>query len=353
MTEEVQSQVEEQVVEAALAEIAPIDNDMAEPAAQAADPEGAEPEMAAEAVDDPGMTGARPAGASGPELAVEAGVESDDSGDDAAQSKRRVVRTLSIGQELRGKVKRTTDFGAFVDIGVGRDGLLHISELAVGRVNKVTDVVQAGQEVTVWIKKLDRERNRISLTMISPDTKTIRDLQEGDIVEGTVTRIVPYGAFVDIGVGRDALLHIREMSTGYVKRPEDVVQVGDRIETRLLSVSRRRKRIDLSLKGVHPEPEPEPEPEPMPEPELELALEPEPVARATVTPAPARTELEEETFEEMEALTPMELAFKRAMEAEGVHLNPKVSRRGKRNKRQRTRLIQEEIIARTLDTVRK
>src|SRR5690606_29678760 len=90
---------------------------------------------------------------------------------------KRVVRVLAVGQQVTGTVKRIADFGAFVDIGVGRDGLIHISELSVRRVGKVTDVLSEGQEVTAWIKKLDRERNRISLTLIDPETKTIRDLK--------------------------------------------------------------------------------------------------------------------------------------------------------------------------------
>ena len=152
--------------------------------------------------------------------------------------------------EVPGVVKRTTDFGAFVDIGVGRDGLIHISELSTRRVAKVTDVVTQGQEITAWIKELDRSRNRISLTLISPGTKTIRDLEKDEIVTGVVTRIVPYGAFVDIGVGRDALLHIREMADGYVNKPEDIVQVGEPVEARIIEISRRRGRIDLSMKGL-------------------------------------------------------------------------------------------------------
>jgi len=160
------------------------------------------------------------------------------------------VRILAVGQQVHGNVKRIADFGAFVDIGVGRDGLIHISELSVRRVGKVTDVLAEGQEVTAWIKKLDRDRNRISLTLIDPNTKTIRDLNKDDLVQGTVTRILPYGAFVDIGIGRDALLHVREMGVGYVAKPEDVVKVGDSIEARIIELSRRRGRVDLSLKGL-------------------------------------------------------------------------------------------------------
>ena len=161
---------------------------------------------------------------------------------------KRVVR-LSVGQEITGTVKQVTDFGAFVDIGAGRDGLVHISELSVGRVTNVKDIVEEGQSVTVWIKRLNRERNRISLTMISPDTKTIRDLQEGEVVEGVVTRMVPYGAFIDIGVGSDALLHVREMGNNYVEKPEDVVEIDEKLEVRVITLNRRRRHIDVSIKG--------------------------------------------------------------------------------------------------------
>lgn len=174
---------------------------------------------------------------------------------------KKIIKPLKRGMEVTGIVRRLTDFGAFIDIGVGTDGLAHISELSVTRVNKVSDVLQEGQQVTAWIKDLDREHNRISLTLIPPGTKTIRNLQEGEIVRGKVTRLTPYGAFVDIGVGREAMLHVREMAEGYVAKPEDVVQVGEELEARVIAIDRRRQRIDLSLKGLRPEPaQPEPEP---------------------------------------------------------------------------------------------
>ena len=253
---------------------------------------------------------------------------------------KRQVRVLSVGQEVHGTVKRIAEFGAFIDIGVGRDGLIHISELSVRRVGKVTDVLSEGQEVTAWIKKLDRDRNRISLTLIDPETKTIRDLEKDEIVHGTVTRILPYGAFVDIGIGRDALLHVREMAEGFVAKPEDVVQVGEAIEARIIELSRRRGRVDLSLKGLRPEPEAaaphmtEPEPEP-------AAPDPQPEQEGV------------DIFEDTEVLSPMELAFKRAMEAEGIELRITKKKQGKRNRGDRNRRIQDEIIARTLDTGKK
>ncbi|MCC7355620.1 MAG: S1 RNA-binding domain-containing protein, partial [Anaerolineae bacterium] len=133
------------------------------------------------------------------------------------------VKTRTVGMELEGRVKRLADFGAFIDIGVGRDGLVHVSEVSVKRITKINDVLNVGDTVKVWIKELDRTKNRISLTMISPDTRTIHDLNEGDLVTGTVTRLAPYGAFIDIGVERDGMLHVKEMGNGYVAKPEDVV----------------------------------------------------------------------------------------------------------------------------------
>ncbi len=171
---------------------------------------------------------------------------------------RKVVKTLAVGQEVEGVVKRVTDFGAFVDIGVGRDGLVHVSEMSTGRITKPSDVVSQGDKVRVWIKELDREKNRISLSMIAPGTLTMRDLEEGMIVTGKVTRLERYGAFVDIGVGREGMLHVKEMGHGYVQKPEDVVQVGQDLQVQIVGVDRRRGRIDLSIKELLPKPEEQP-----------------------------------------------------------------------------------------------
>lgn len=244
-----------------------------------------------------------------------------------------VVKLLSVGQQLQGTIKRITEFGAFVDIGVGRDGLIHISELSTTRVAKVADVLKEGQEVTLWIKKLDRDRNRISLTMIEPGKRTIRDLQVGEVVEGTVTRILPYGAFIDIGVGRDALLHVREMSNGFVAKPEDVVKIGDNVNVRILEVARRRNRIDLSMKGLGPEPEaPAQDSNAYAEPQVEEAVDDE----------------FEDRFADVEALTTMQVAFLRAQERSGVTLPTSKNKKDRRNQSSKKRAIQDDIIERTL-----
>jgi small subunit ribosomal protein S1 len=259
----------------------------------------------------------------------------DDDGKNAGDAST-VVRILSVGQKVTGNVRRVTEFGAFVDIGVGRDGLVHISELSVKRVGKVSDVLQEGQEVELWIKKLDRDRNRISLTMIEPGKRTIRDLQKGEVVEGTVTRSLPYGAFVDIGIGRDALLHVREMGENFVAKPEDVVQAGQTLEVRIIEIARRRSRVDLSIKGLREEPEVPSagpnagaaNPEPDPQPEQETADE----------------------FADIEVLTPMQLAFRRAQEKSGVTLPTKGRKAGRRTDSYQKRAAQEDILSRTLTT---
>lgn len=235
--------------------------------------------------------------------------------------KKRIVKVLSVGMEVNGTVKRISDFGAFVDIGVGRDGLLHISELSPGRVHKVGDVVSEGDQVTVWIKDLDREKNRISLTMISPGTKTLRDLETGELVTGTVQRITNYGAFLDIGLDRDALLHVKEMSDGYVAKPEDVVKVGEEVEARIIGVDRRRGRIDLSLKGLRPM--------------QDLGAE-------DVELAPLTFDQEEE-----ELPTTMEMAFRQAFDDQLDEDEPPRSSKRRRRRRDR-RAEQSEIISRTL-----
>ncbi len=244
---------------------------------------------------------------------------------------RKVVKTLAVGQEVEGVVKRVTEFGAFIDIGVGRDGLVHVSEMAQGRVSKPSDVVKEGDKVRVWIKELDREKNRISLSMIEPGTMTLRDLEEGATVRGKVTRLERYGAFVDIGVGRDGMLHVKEMGRGYVEKPEDVVHIGDEIDVQVIGLDRRRGRIDLSIKELLP-----------PAPEAAPAAAPTFGAMPQEEDAPATVE---EQF-----LSPFEAAFQQA-QGEGS------TRRRDRKKKTRTWEFEEDeeedLIQRTIEHHRK
>ena len=236
--------------------------------------------------------------------------------------KKRIVRKLAVGQEVQGRVKRLTDFGAFIDIGVGTDALMHVSEMSQRRIKSPKDVLKVGQEVTAWIKKLDKAHNRISLTMLPPGTRTIRDLEVGEILTGTVTRITNYGAFVDIGVGYDGMVHVKEMAHGYVKHPSDVVQEGQEVQVEVIKVNRRRGQIDLSMKNLLPEPEPEAPEAPEEADEPEMALE----------------------EEEEEVLSPFELALLKAQEK-------KTKRKSKKRKKKSwfEEDEEDEIIRRTLE----
>ena len=189
-----------------------------------------------------------------------------------ALSPKKIVKTLAKGMKLTGKVTNVTDFGAFVDIGVGRDGLVHISEMRGQGGDQGSGTIDVGDEVTVWIKDLDRKRNRISLTMREPAQRALKDLKPGMVVEGKVTRLAPYGAFVDIGLRRDGMVHVTEMAQGYVRDPADILTVGDVVQVKVLEIERKKRRIALSMKDLSVESETEEkEEEALPTP-MELAF---------------------------------------------------------------------------------
>jgi small subunit ribosomal protein S1 len=226
-----------------------------------------------------------------------------------ALSPKKIVKTLSKGMKLTGKVTNVTEFGAFVDIGVGRDGLVHISELRRQSGDQGSGAIGTGDEVTVWIKNLDRKRNRISLTMQEPAQRKLKDLEPGMVIEGKVTRLVPYGAFVDIGLRRDGMVHVTEMARGYVRDPTDVLTVGDVVQVKVLEIDRKKRRVALSIKDL-----------------------------------PVESETEEEAEEALP--TTMELAFRQAMaQQEGKR---QLAENRKEERYQVSGDEQEDIIARTL-----
>ncbi|MFC1975786.1 S1 RNA-binding domain-containing protein [Chloroflexota bacterium] len=167
------------------------------------------------------------------------------------------IDTLRIGQQLAGTVKNITNFGAFVDVGIPQDGLVHISKLAKWKVDKVTDVVSLGQEVEVWVKKVDKQRGRLSLTMIKPIARRLRDIKEEAELEGTVTRLESYGAFIDIGSEREGLVHISQISHDYIKHPEEALAVDNKVNVKVLKVDRKKRQVDLSIKALLPPPQQE------------------------------------------------------------------------------------------------
>lgn len=168
--------------------------------------------------------------------------------------------------QLQGKIKKIELFGAFVDIGAEKDGLLHISQLRKERTNRVEDVVQLGQEVTVWVRKVDAQNGRIDLTLIEPLKLDWDELKVGMVVKGKVTKLEKFGAFVDIGAERQAFIHVRELMSGYVSDPSEVIKPLQEVEAKLISVDRKKRRIDMSIKALEdftPEEDDEPELKPM------------------------------------------------------------------------------------------
>jgi small subunit ribosomal protein S1 len=181
---------------------------------------------------------------------------------------------LNRKDKVTGKVVKATLAGAVVDIGSGRMGVIPISQLSKEPVRKVEDVLKEGDQVEAWVRRADP--GHIELTLIQPLAAEWRDLKKDAVVNGKVTKIEKFGAFVEIGAERPGLLHVSEMSHDYVRRPEDVVAVGQDIEVKILEVNRRKKQIKLSIKALAPEPvvEPEPEEEPQKPPRtaMEIAL---------------------------------------------------------------------------------
>ncbi len=161
------------------------------------------------------------------------------------------VGALEPKTKLTGKVVKTTLAGALVDIGQDLPGVIHISQLQKEHVNKVEDVVKVGQMVDVWVRRV--KKDRIELTMIEPLGMEWSEIKPDTVVKGKVVRLETYGAFVDFGAERPGLVHVSEMSRGYIKNPNEVVKEGDEVEAVVLDVNRKKKQIRLSMKSLQPE----------------------------------------------------------------------------------------------------
>jgi small subunit ribosomal protein S1 len=164
-----------------------------------------------------------------------------------------ILSKLQKGMRLKGTVSSIVDFGAFVDLG-GIDGLVHISELSWNHVNHPSEVVKVGQEIEVEVLDVDLNRERISLglkqTTEDPWRSLVKKYPVGAIVEGTVTKLVPFGAFVDLGDGIEGLVHISEMAKSHVDAPAQVCAVGDKVQVKVMEIDLDRRRISLSMKSA-------------------------------------------------------------------------------------------------------
>ena len=172
--------------------------------------------------------------------------------------RQRILDELEPGKVVEGTISNIVDFGAFVDLD-GIDGLIHISELSWSHVNHPSEVLNVGEKVNVKVLDIDRDRQRISLglkqTQADPWQSVIETYQINDIVPGKVTKVVTFGAFVEIHAGVEGLVHISELADHHVENPREVVNQGDELEVRIIEIDADRRRLSLSLKRVTPAPE--------------------------------------------------------------------------------------------------
>ena len=169
------------------------------------------------------------------------------------EDRERILDRLQPGQVVDGTISNIVDFGAFVDLD-GIDGLIHISELSWSHVNHPSEILQIGDTVTVKVLDIDRDRQRISLglkqTQEDPWQRVVDTYNIGDELEGAVTTVVTFGAFVEILDGVEGLVHISELAQHHVENPREIIQPGDEVRVKILEIDSERRRLSLSIKRV-------------------------------------------------------------------------------------------------------
>ncbi len=260
------------------------------------------------------------------------------------------IADLSPKMQLTGTVKRLELYGAFIDLGLDATGLIHISKLGNEQVNRVSDVLKEGDEVTVWVEKVDPERQQVMLTMVPPLAVDWTELKTDQIYDGKVTRLETFGAFISIGAEREGLVHISELSHNYVKHPSEVVNVGDDVQVKVLGFNRRKRRIDLSMKALTEKPEVETSPSSFQRPAGGRA------GGGNQGRRPSRERYDPQEFEIVEdeteeVPTAMEIAMRRALGNDtisAVKTEQRGGRKGKKTPREDQRRVQEDLLKRTL-----
>jgi small subunit ribosomal protein S1 len=169
------------------------------------------------------------------------------------EDRERILDRLQPGQVVEGLISNIVDFGAFVDLD-GIDGLIHISELSWSHVNHPSEILNIGDAVSVKVLDIDRNRQRISLglkqTQEDPWQRVVDTYNIGDELEGTVTKVVTFGAFVEILDGVEGLVHISELAQHHVENPREIIQPGDPVRVKILEIDSERRRLSLSIKRV-------------------------------------------------------------------------------------------------------
>ena len=167
------------------------------------------------------------------------------------EEREKILTSLEEGQIIKGTVSNLVDFGAFVDL-EGIDGLIHISELSWQHVDHPSEVVEVGEEVEVKVLEVDRDRERISLglkqTRKDPWQEIVEEVNVGEQIQGRVTKLVSFGAFVEVAEGVEGLIHISELAEHHVETPDEIVRSGDEVDARIIDVDAKRRRLSLSLR---------------------------------------------------------------------------------------------------------
>ena len=212
-----------------------------------------------------------------------------------------------------GKVVKTTLAGIIVDVGLDKPGVVHISHMSQEPIKRVEDVVEVGQEVGVWVRRVKKGANHIEMTMIEPLPLDWQEIKKGMVLTGKVVRLEKFGAFIEVGAERPGLAHISELTHEYVRRPEDAVKVGDEVQAKVIDFSKRKKQIKLSLKAMVEVPE---------------------------------DEIIEEELNTAPALTAMEIAYQKALSSQDVPEASEKEGKGEAG----VKSAQDDIISRTLES---
>ncbi len=235
------------------------------------------------------------------------------------EDRERILDRLQPGMVVDGTISNIVDFGAFVDLD-GIDGLIHISELSWSHVNHPSEILSIGDTVNVKVLDIDRDRQRISLglkqTQEDPWQRVVDTYNVGDELEGKVTKVVTFGAFVEILDGVEGLVHISELAQHHVENPREIIQPGDEVKVKILEIDSERRRLSLSIKRVEGqilplrqiEPEPGAEGEASYDDVPELGLSEDVFSGETTAPAEEPAAEAEVAEPETEAAAPAEVA---------------------------------------------
>ncbi|MEN2464824.1 30S ribosomal protein S1 [Ornithinibacillus sp. FSL M8-0202] len=178
--------------------------------------------------------------------------------EELANKKSEIIQSLEVGQVIEGTVQRITDFGVFVDIG-GIDGLVHISQLSHDHVNSAEEVVSVGDKIKVEVLSVDRDNERIALSrkkvLPGPWADIESKIKPGQVVEGTVKRLVNFGAFIEVLPSVEGLVHISQIANRHIGTPQEVLEVGQQVRVKVLDINESEERMSLSIRELEAEEE--------------------------------------------------------------------------------------------------